>query len=296
MSWLDALGRQLEARGLPARERQRIVLELGDHIACEPGCEERLGDPTVLAAVFADELASARSRRSALNAFAALAVTALALAISQLTLAGVGYPGFDHGLTQALFWPALIGVFFAPQAALVAGTLAGLRAIRRRRATILPEAELALLTRRTRIALSAGLATVAGLELYVLDFAGRLPVWWLALTAGLGLAAGGALLCAWRSLGRALRLRSDVPGPAGSVFDDLPFLRWRVLQARPWRVGALAVLLAGAIMTAFEAHAEHSLAEGIQRGAVEGLLAAAGLLLLGRAIGLRARGATSQRS
>src|SRR5581483_7484160 len=182
----------------------------------------------------------------------------------------------------------LVGMFFAPQVALVSGTLAGLRALRRRGAPVLPAAELALLTRRTRIALLAGLGTVAGLELYVVDFSGRLPIWWLVLSAGLGLAAGAALLCAWRSLGGALRLRSGVPGPAGSVFDDLPFLRWHWLQARPWRVGMLAALLAGVIMTAFEAHAEHSLAEGIQRGAVEGLLAAAGLLLLGRAIGVLA--------
>ena len=44
--------------------------------------------------------------------------------------------------------------------------------------------------------------------------------------------------------------------------------------------------LAGVIMAAFESHAEHSLAEGVQRGIVEGLAAALGLAVLGRAIGV----------
>jgi len=286
VNWLQILADELAARGVSGRARHRIVLELRDHIACEPGCEERLGDPGALAATFADELASARSRRSALSAFGALAVTAVALAISQLMLGRVGYPGFDHGLTPALFWPALVGMFLAPQVALVSGTLAALRAVRRRGAIVLPAAELALITRRTRIALAAGLATVAGMELYVLNFSQRLPSWWLGLTGGLALVAGGALICAWRSLDGAVRLRSSTPGPAGNIFDDLPVLRWRWLRARPWRLGVLAALLAGVMMAVFEAHAEHSLAEGVQRGVVEGLVAALGLAVLGRAMGV----------
>ena len=39
-------------------------------------------------------------------------------------------------------------------------------------------------------------------------------------------------------------------------------------------------------MTAFEAHAERSLTEGLQRGIVEGLAAAIGFALLGRTIGV----------
>jgi hypothetical protein len=176
MNWLQILVEELAARGVPGRARHRIVLELRDHIACEPGCEERLGDPGALAGTFADELASARSRRSATNAFVALAVTALALAISLLTLGRIGYPGFNHGLTPALFWPALVGMFLAPQVALLSGTLAALRAVRRRGAIVLPAAELALIARRTRIALAAGLGTGAGMELYVLNFLATPPL------------------------------------------------------------------------------------------------------------------------
>jgi hypothetical protein len=285
MSWLQTLAKELGARGVPRGDRHRIVDELRDHIECEPGREEHLGDPAALAAVFADELASARSRRSAIVAFAALVVTALALAISLMTLGRVGYPGFDHGLTVALFWPALLGMFIAPQVAFVSGTLAAGRAVRRRGAIVLPAAELALIARRTRIALAAGLATVAGVELYVVNFSERLPSWWLALAGGLGVTSGVALVCAWRSLASTVQLRSSAPGPAGSIYDDLPVLRQRWLHRAPWRLGVIASLLAGVIMAAVEAHAERSLAEGVQRGAVEGLAAAAGFVVLGRAIG-----------
>ena len=286
MSWLEILNRELTARGVPGRDRRRIVLEFRDHIDCEPGCEARLGDPVALSATFADELASAESRRSACDAFAALAATAVVLVISQVTLGRVGYPGFNHGLTQALFWPALFGMFLGPQVALVSGTLAWLRAFRRRRAIVLPAAEVALIVRRTRIALLAGFSTVVGVELYVLNFSQRLPAWWVGLTGGLGVAAGAALICAWRRLAVAARIRSHSPGLSGSINGDLPLLRWGWLGARPWRLGVLVSLLAGVMMAVVEAHAEHSLSEGVQRGLAEGLAAAAGFAVLGRAIGV----------
>jgi hypothetical protein len=288
MSWLQVLAKELKVRGVSRRDRQRIVLEFRDHIDCEPGCEDRLGDPAALAATFADELASAKSRRSATNAFAALAATAVALVVSLMTLGRVGYPGFEHGLTQALFWPALLGMFLGPQVALVSGTLAWLRAVRRRRAIALPAAEIALINRRVRIALVAGFITAAGVELYVVNFSQRLPSWWLGLAGGLGVAAGAGLVCAWRGVAAAARLRSNSPGPAGDIYGELPILRWRWLRARPWRLGALVALLAGLLMAIVEAHAEHSLAEGVQRGLAEGLAAAAGFAVFGRAIGVGA--------
>jgi hypothetical protein len=53
MSWLDDLSGELRARRVPRRVRHRILLELRDHTACEPGCEDRLGDPRELAVSFA---------------------------------------------------------------------------------------------------------------------------------------------------------------------------------------------------------------------------------------------------
>lgn len=286
MSWLDRLDAELRARGVPRRDLRRIHLELSDHIACEPGCEDRLGDPRSLAITFAEELATARARGSALTTFTALALTAAALTFSQLTVPRAGgYPTFSAGLSLLLFMPALFGMLVAPQAALVAGGLAALRALRRRRVPNLPAAEIALINRRARIALVAGSAIVAGLELYVVDFSPRLPGWWVISTGGLGAAAGAALVLAWRALTRAQTTVSERAGRAGDLYDDLPLPRWGWLRNGPWRLGALAVLAASLAVTMFEAHAEHSLLEGVQRGTFEALAAAVGLALLGRAIG-----------
>ena len=287
MSWLDRLGDALAVRGIGSRDRQRILLELADHIACEPGCEARLGDPVQLAETFADELATGRARRGTWEVFGALVLTAVALVVSQLMLGRIGYPGFNHGLSPALFFPGVIGIFVAPQVALVAGTLAAIRCLRRRRAPRLAAAEIALIRRRAWIALGAGLATVAGLELHVIDFVRVLPAWWLAMTAALAAIAGLALLTAGRELRSGARVASSAAGPAGDVFDDLPLVRSRWLRRNPWRLGAAASLAAGLAFMLFEAHAEHSWVEGLQRGMFEGLAAAVGFLLLGRAIGAR---------
>src|SRR5580693_7739281 len=111
MSWLEDLSGELYARGVARRDRVRIVAELSDHIACEPGCEERLGDPRALATSFADELATAEARGSAFATFGALAVAAVALAVSLITLGRFAhYPGYSNGLSTALFFPALLGM------------------------------------------------------------------------------------------------------------------------------------------------------------------------------------------
>jgi hypothetical protein len=99
-------------------------------------------------------------------------------------------------------------------------------------------------------------------------------------------AAGAALVYAWRSLSAAAQLRPTSPGSAGTLDGDVPLPASRWLRARPWRLGVLVSLLAGVMMTVVEAHAEHSVAEGIQRGLAEGLAAAAGFAVLGRAIGV----------
>jgi hypothetical protein len=64
-------------------------------------------------------------------------------------------------------------------------------------------------------------------------------------------------------------------------------LGWRWLRSRPWLLGGLAALAVGLALGAFEAHAEHSVVEGIQRGMFEGFVAAVGFVVLGRAIGAR---------
>jgi hypothetical protein len=288
MSWIEQLSLELHARGVPRSERGRIVIELDDHIACEPGCEDRLGDPPALAASFADELATAKARSSAFAVFAALAVAAVVLIVSQVTLARLaGYPGYSNGISALLFFPAILGMVVAPQAALVAGTLAAWRALRRRRVASLPANEIALIHRRARVALTAGVVTMAGLELYVLDFSERLPAWWLGLFGGLAAVAGVGLFVASRTLVHAKAISSSVEGRGGDIYDDLPLLGWRWLRSRPWLLGALGSLAVGLALGAFEAHAEHSVFEGLQRGTFEGIAAAVGFVILGRAIGAR---------
>ena len=289
-SWLSQLEQALTARGIAGPARSRITLELADHIACDPGCEERLGDPDGLAALFADELAATGARRSAWRTFWALAVAAVALVVSQLAIARTGgYPGFDHGLSVGLFAPAALGMFFGPQVALVAGCLAVLRVVRRRAAHLLPAAEIALIIRRCRVALGGGLATVAGLGLYVVNFCVRLPAWWVGLVAAMAALGAGALLAAGRGLSRTAVVVCEQPGAPGDVFDDLPIPGAAWLRRGRWRLGLIGSGLAGLAMTVFAAHAEHSVIEGLERGIPEGIAAAAGFALLAAPLLLRAR-------
>jgi hypothetical protein len=288
VSWLDDLSLELYARGVPRRERARIAIELSDHIACEPGCEDRLGDPRQLATSFADELATSEARGSAFVTFGALAAAAVVLIVSLVTLGSLaGYPGYSNGISTLLFFPAILGIVVAPQVALVAGTLAAWRALRRRRVASLPADEIRLIHSRARVALAAGFTTMAGLELYVVDFSERLPAWWLGLVGGLAAVAGVGLFAAARTLRRARAIVSGADGRAGDIYDDLPLLGWRTLRTRPWLLGALASVAVGLALGAFEAHAEHSVFEGLQRGVFEGVAAAVGFVVLGRAIGAR---------
>jgi hypothetical protein len=286
MSWLGELERELDARGVRGAARRRILLELADHLACEPDAEARLGEPAGLAATFADQLGTDRTRRGAREAFAALVLAAVAFLASQLTVGAAGGPhAFDAGLSVALWVPALLAVVLGSQIALVAGTLALLRAWRRRGPEVLPSAELALVRRRAAIGVGAGMVTVVGLLAYVVDFVTVLPAWWLALVGGLAWLAGIALAVAGARLVRAGETVVTADGPAGDLFDDLPPLRG--LRAHPWRLCALAALLVGAGVLALAGAAEGSLAEGVQRGAFEALAVVVAFTALGRAVGAR---------
>jgi hypothetical protein len=289
MRWLADFEDELVARHVRRAARERLVAELADHRACEQGQATRLGDPREIAGQYADELAGDDARRGALGAFAALALTAVALTITQAALGAIGYPGFNHGFTSALSLPAIAAVVVGAQVAFVAGTLAAWRVLRRRREPVLPAAEVALVNRRTRVALVAGFAVSASLALYVVDFATVLPVWWLALTAALAALAAAALAAAWRAVSRGAATVSLAAGPAGDLYDDLPPLR--PLRGHPLRLWAVLVLASGGAMTLFEWHAERSLTEGLQRGAFEAVVFSICFAALARAVGaIRATG------
>jgi hypothetical protein len=290
VSWLSEFDQELTRRRIRPAVRERLLAEFADHIACEEGAATRieltrLGAAREIAAQYAEELAVDDARRGALTAFAALACAAVALVLQQLTLARIGYPGFDHGYSTPLALTALLALVVGSQVALVCGTLAAWRALRRRREAVLAAAEIGLMQRRSRLALAAGLATASGLGLYVIDFLGVLPAWWLALNGSLALVALVALVRAWRTVSRGAMTLALIPGPSGDIYDDIPPLR--VLRGHPLALWALATAAVGGAVTALAWHAEHSLAEGIERGGFEVLALSLGFALLGRAIGAR---------
>jgi hypothetical protein len=56
LNWLDELELELRRAGMPDGRTKRIVAEFADHLASDPGSEERLGSPAALARQFADEV------------------------------------------------------------------------------------------------------------------------------------------------------------------------------------------------------------------------------------------------
>lgn len=285
MSWTAEFEQELAARGVRRAVRERLVAELADHIACEPAAERRLGDPREIAGHYADELASGDARRAAFAAFGALALTAGALLATLATLQRFGYPNFDAGLSTAISIPAILAMLFGSQVAWVAGMLAAWRAARRRAVATLPGAEVALLRSRTRVALGAGLLVSVAIGAYALDFVGRQPAWWVALFGGVSLLTSAATLAAWRSAAAGSQTLALAAGPAGDLFDDLPLLR--PLRGHPLRLWGAFALASGLAVGLVEWHAEHSLAEGLQRGGAEAVAFTLCFIVLGRAVGAR---------
>ncbi len=266
MSFLTTLDATLRARRVPARERRRIVAEYADHIACEPESEARLGDPAELAGAFASARAARGARRGAAAAVAALALTAAAVFAGQSAQAANSTP---------LRLVAVAAVVFGAQVALVTGSLALLRTWRRRDASTLPDREVALIHRRSLVALGAGLCTALGLLVAADGVLHRV----------LALAAIAAMLAAGVAIVRARRVHGAVPGPSGDLADDVPLPA--ALAARPWALCALVAVAVGGLMTLGAGQAESSLAEGLQRGGAEALAIVACFALLGRVVGLR---------
>ena len=293
-AFLDRLDRELANRGVRRSLRRRIALEYADHLACDPETETRLGDPGELAGAFAAELAADDARRGVRNAFIALALAALALVAGQLTIAPAGgYPGYNNGLSTALAVPTILTILIAPQIALVAGLLAALRALRTRRSRRLPDAEVALIRRRSAVAVGAGLATCAAMVLYATDHAQQLAGWWVALQVGLAVLATVALTAVAVQARSSRHTVGAVPGPSGGIVDDVPPLA--LVAAHPRGACAAAALLAAAAGAVLGGIAEHSLIEGLERGAFEGIVVGVCLALAVRlSTGVAARGRAPQ--
>jgi hypothetical protein len=160
---------------------------------------------------------------------------------------------------------------------------------------VLVAASVALIDRRAIVAVGGGLMTTLGLTLYALSFAGSEPAWWMAVVAGTAAVVTVMLAgVAWR-VRQTAAIAVSLNGQAGDVFDDLRLTaigpagaRWTdALREHSRLLGAALCVAAGILVAAGTGHAESSLAEGLQRGAFEGIAAAAGFVLLGHRLGLR---------
>ena len=164
------------------------------------------------------------------------------------------------------------------RSSLAAGLLAGLQAWRLRHEQAAPAAEVALLLRRTAVALAFGAAAMLSIALFALESRGELARWYV-LGAGIGgLALSAALAAVAATIVPPARLRPAVPGAAGDVFDDLP-----VHPAPP-----VAPLPRARPRRPRPSHSRGRLGGKEPRNAVlETVLVIAGFAALGRPLGLR---------
>lgn len=287
--YLAELSHELGTVGIRGRLRRRILLETEDHLRSDPDGLERFGSPKIVAARFADELATTRSRGAANATFISLAVAAVVYAVSLLPDRADIFA--NHLLVVAL--PAAVLLVFAPQLAFVAGVLALVRSLRRRGVAIIPAEEVHLLTRRTEIALVAGWVTVASLAAYYATRGGSAYTWWLLI--GLGSCMIAALALAWASLrfARAKRLRPSAAGSAGDAFDDLgaavelvPAVRRTEARRHPW-LFCIAVAALVALATFASGAVAGKPDEGLFNAIAEAAAVCLGFAAFGVPLGLR---------
>jgi len=280
--YLRELEFELGKVGIGGSRRRRILAETADHLR-ESDDPAGFGEPRLIAARFADELATNGARRTALFSFFALAPAAIGYAL----LLGLSRPGPDitSAKTLPLGLTAALMIALAPQISLAAGLLAIALAWRLRAAPAAPAAEISFLHRRAAVALTAGAATLAGVAVYAVEYSRGLPVWWTTLAFAVTGTAIVPVAVAAGALGRTARLQARTAGAAGDVFDDLGPLLVRVplrLRGRPWRFCLLfAAAVAGAVFVG------GGLDEGPRNAVAEFAAICAGFAVLGRFLGLR---------
>ena len=279
MSYLDELERELATAGVDRRRRRRILAETDDHLRSDVDAVARFGSPRQLAQTFAADLGTRASRDAAVGTFVALAVAGGVFAAAFI---GLSFASGSAVEPPAAAFASLL-VIVAPQLAFVCGVLALLRVVRRRSDAVLSSAERSIVNRRTAVALGAGLLTMAALATLELAYHGGLAHWWVNLTLTATAVASGLLLLAAVPTVRALRLRPEVDGAAGDLFDDLGLVRYR---AEPWRFALRVAALVGlAVWIAGIAGSDPF--DGLLRGVFEAVACLAGFGLLGRYLGLR---------
>jgi hypothetical protein len=275
---IDELARELATVGIRGRLRRRILAEFRDHLACDP--EAELGEARVLARQFADELATSRSRRAALAAFAALGIAGVAYTVAFVAANTLGRSDL-HPRSPLLAGLASVTAVVAPQVAFVAGSLALLRAFRRRESRALPAAELRVLARRTSVALACGLATMGAVAVLAYEYGVGTGIAFVGAAVG-----GGALLLVSPAALSAAYVRPTAPGEPGDVFADLGALVPERFRGDPWKLARAVAFVAGlGVWAAGIAMADPI--DGFLRGVLEALACLSGFWALGRFLGLR---------
>ena len=309
-AYLDRLDHELRLQRAP---RRRLLAEVEDHLrSCarelgagvdeaeaERRAVERFGAAATVARHFAQTVAATSARRSVCCFGVAFAFYATALVVFALT-ADARFADFPQGAPSAL----------ALQIGAVAAILSVVRALRWRRAPLVPEDRVRLLANGAVVGVVAG---GAGLVLEALIAATRpagvlpwdkeplvLALFALAIGATLAAALAAAAAAFRSSTLAALPGREpDGCGPTASLVDDaaalLPAARrpLSALFARPARLVALtaslagvAVLLSQIVSSDFADHASIAL-PALGLGVFEAAMVGVGYLTLGRFLGLR---------
>jgi hypothetical protein len=293
MNYLDALESELNAAGIPAKRRARILTEFSDHLHEDPSAE--LGPPRELAEQFADELGTRLARSAAFRAFAALAFAGFALVGMVVAIGGyraIARQGSDHALaTPTWTMPIMLIVALASQVALAAGTLALLRAWRLRHERVIGRADAVVLARRSAVGLVCGAVTMAVLPAIALAFPRAAGHTWTVLAwivAGVGLLVFSA---AAPTMVSSFRLRPVKAAEPADLMADLG--SWVPRSLTPTRCALLLTLFIAVVLSAAGVAADDPY-DGALRGIADGIACLAGFAVLGRYLGLRTGGETAR--
>jgi hypothetical protein len=280
--YLDELAADLGSVGITGAQRGRILAEVEDHLR-ESGEPGRFGDPALIAARFADELATSGARRVAWGSVAALAPAGIGYAI--LLSSGAPWPDITAARSVAIGLVAAATMLLAPQVSFAAGLLAVAGAWRLRPQVAAPASAIKLLRRRAGVALAAGATTLLAVMVTTYEFSDWISTWRVALTFSIAVASLVPIAAGAFALHRTGALRPQTAGDAGDVFDDLAPVLDRLpfeLRGRPWLfcllfaagVAALALLGGGPD-------------EGPRNAVAEFVAVFAGFAAFGRYLGLR---------
>ena len=285
MSYLNDLESELNAAGISARRRQRIVAEFAEHLHEDPSAQ--LGAPGELARQFADELGTSLARKAAFRAFAALAFAGVGLVTMFVAVGRVkGLTLYQHRHLATPAWttPVLLIAALAAQIAFVAGMLALLRAWRLRHERVISRSDAVVLGRRSTVGLVCGAVTMATLPAIALAFphtAGHtwtISAWVVAAVAVIVMAGVAPTVLA------STRLRPASSGEPADLTADLG--PWLPSGMTPTRC-ALLLTAAIVVVLSLQGVVVDDPYDGIARGLLDAAACMTGFIVLGRYLGLR---------